>query len=300
MWNLSGDSQAGGDLQLQQQQEEQREQELASSFWADVLQGGGTMMKHTTNSRGSALRILDEVLENSQRRHKNMVLAIQREMVDLHLPVVETTAGRHINQDLTNLRDQLQAELAQTRKEIREAQEKHDEETARYLKGIEQDFRLKLQTSEAENQELRLSLEEVYRKMEEKVVKALEQMNTETKAAIEAKEDELRDMESSTLYIAEEVRKAQRAAEQRADLQESERKKKEMQEMKAEYEKMLRDMKAEIAALKLNKEKKESTGKKVLSSLASGTASGLASGIASAVLPGKLSFFDNLMGSPFA
>ncbi|CZR55862.1 uncharacterized protein PAC_05750 [Phialocephala subalpina] len=165
----------------------EREQQLHEGIWAEVIKGGGTLMRHETDSRGSACKILDEVLDVPENK---AILAIQTELVDENLTLDQTTAGRAVNGELTSLRDRLTKDVENTVRHLNAARFDQNFRTQERLRLQEQDFKTRLEASQRSTEELKVSLEDLYRENERKVLAMLEEAEAQSQAEIHAKEQE--------------------------------------------------------------------------------------------------------------
>ncbi|KAL1614554.1 hypothetical protein SLS56_012062, partial [Neofusicoccum ribis] len=84
-----------------------RERQLREEFWAYMLAKGSTMSRFH-GDRHSAIALVAQILIQD-----NIVLDLQRELVDSGMRLNETAAGSFANDDLEALKVQLQQEIAE-------------------------------------------------------------------------------------------------------------------------------------------------------------------------------------------
>ncbi|KAJ5081980.1 hypothetical protein N7532_011023 [Penicillium argentinense] len=100
-----------------------REAELRDrpEFWGQMLKRGSRMMRYT--GRASALKIVSHFLDMSP-----VPLEIQRELVEEAKPLIETAAGKSVNEELIRLEKWHKEELKKLREDYQLAIEEKDKE----------------------------------------------------------------------------------------------------------------------------------------------------------------------------
>ena len=73
-----------------------RKVELIMNYWGAMCRRGTKVVRHQTDDRISALRIVDRFVQLRTKK----ALAIQREMVDQRMPLIETSAGQVVQAEL--------------------------------------------------------------------------------------------------------------------------------------------------------------------------------------------------------
>ena len=107
-----------GDVSLEDG--EARENELSSIFFKPALDKGARMARHH-NTTDSAHQIIRMIMGNHP-----IVLQIQRELVDEHKDITDTTAGEAINRELNEQMMQHRAELKTIQEEMEQALKEKD------------------------------------------------------------------------------------------------------------------------------------------------------------------------------
>ena len=94
-----------------------RETDLRQNFWNDLIAGGATVARITTQSGIDARKLVKSLLPNIPRPTR-----IQEE---LHsgLTLVQTAAGKELGEEMTKLEQKLKAEHEMEMRELRAAQE---------------------------------------------------------------------------------------------------------------------------------------------------------------------------------
>lgn len=112
---------------------EEREAELASkdAFWGEMLEKGSRMARFT--DRESGLEILSSLIGLRPR-----ALKIQKELVEGKMPLIDTSAGRLVNEELVRLETKHRQELAQLKADMDDALRDKDEEVQMALKAQEE------------------------------------------------------------------------------------------------------------------------------------------------------------------
>ena len=85
---------------------EARESELSSSYFKPVLDGGAQIVRHHNNTESA-----HDVVRRITAADCPVVLRIQRELVDEHMDIVDTSAGEAVNRQLSEQLSQHGAEF---------------------------------------------------------------------------------------------------------------------------------------------------------------------------------------------
>ena len=113
---------------------EARERELINGFFKPVLDKGAQVTRHN-NTIESAHDILLRIVGNRQ-----IVLQIQRELVDEQMVIIDTAAGGLINQELREQIRRYQAELKELREEMHRALKAKHEGRRHKLQEVDWDL----------------------------------------------------------------------------------------------------------------------------------------------------------------
>ena len=127
-----------------------REDELRTSdiLFKPALDNGATMVRHD-NTLDSARAILRNIINNQPK-----TLRIQRELVDEGKDVAETAAGEELNGELVAMQKKYMKEIAEIRKEAKEALAARDLAAKRELEQVRQDLLKKIEKIESDKERL--------------------------------------------------------------------------------------------------------------------------------------------------
>ncbi|KAF4985278.1 hypothetical protein FGRMN_11242, partial [Fusarium graminum] len=97
-----------------------RENELISNdaWWGHMHKKGSKLIRHK-NCQGSALEIVEKLLQSAGHE----TLAIQRELVDEHKDLIKTGAGREVNKELEEATKRYEEDIKTLEADIAEARE---------------------------------------------------------------------------------------------------------------------------------------------------------------------------------
>ncbi|KAF8862968.1 hypothetical protein BDZ45DRAFT_145885 [Acephala macrosclerotiorum] len=235
----------------------ERERQLREGIWAEVIKEGGILMRHETDSRGSA--------------------SIQTEMVDENLTLDQTTAGRAVNRDLTSLRDRLTKDLKNTVQHLSAVRHDQDFRTEERLRLQERDFKIRLEASQRSTEELKVSVEDLYRENERKVITMLEEAEEQSQAELHAKEQEIQALTNRT-QIQEDRLKAFQDGDGIEAAREANATRgnniPQMEEIE-DYRRLLEETRAELKNMSKNIEVRKRSSVKVKQAIGKGKASSL-------------------------
>ena len=124
------------------------ESELFSVFFKPAFEKGAQMARHY-NTAQSAHEIIRRIMMNHP-----VVLQIQRELVDEHRGIIDTSAGQAVNRELDELARRHQVELESVENEMKQALEGGDEETRQELedraKALREQMKIEKQKKQKE------------------------------------------------------------------------------------------------------------------------------------------------------
>ena len=179
---------------------EARERELASDFLKPALDKGAHMVRHH-NTEHSAHEVIRRIMNNHP-----VVLKIQRELVDEHKDIANTSAGEVINEELKEVARRHEAEL-----------KKAQEEQARALRQKEEEARWKRQ-EEARKWAEQMRREEEARASQRRLEKeqaelAARRLEEQARIVRQRAEEEERQRQAAVALRNEQIAAAERAAE---------------------------------------------------------------------------------------
>jgi ATP-dependent Lon protease len=156
---------------------EAREAELMQEdiFFKPVLEKGAQMARHD-NTVSSAKNIIRRIIDNHP-----LPLRIQRELVDEHKDISETSAGEELNRELNAQIKKHQQEMLMLKEEMKQAMDDRDEETRRELEIETQ--KMQREIARFENDAKRLASD--YKSEKERLEAHLKKMEEETRREAE-------------------------------------------------------------------------------------------------------------------
>jgi epoxyqueuosine reductase QueG len=139
-----------------------REEQLkgTDSFWGEMVKAGSVVRRHDQGAR-SAQAIVKELVQ----MRRNMVLDIQKEMVDNNKTLDETAAGISLEGDLKRQAARHMKELEEVKMELKEARAKRNTKEAEELKNLKEELEAKARKIDEDRAMLKVD----YGKMKEDV-----------------------------------------------------------------------------------------------------------------------------------
>ena len=139
-----------------------REQQLRDNFWAYMLGNGSTMARFYGN-RESAVGISSQLMSR-----QNIVLEIQKELVEQGKTLKQTVAGAFVNDDVTEMKAQYEQELKEIEK-LRQTLQESDRAMKRKVQSDWAREQQRLQTAQEDEERLRRNIAaEVREEIEQK------------------------------------------------------------------------------------------------------------------------------------
>jgi hypothetical protein len=177
-----------------------REEEMIKTdeFWGRMVEGGAYVLRHD-GSEKSAMHILDQVLQN-HAHDKPSILKVQHELVNEHLRLSETAAGRTFEAELIKQREEHQRQIKQLQKDMQELLEMNERKAADETEKVKNDLERRIQQSFEDQRRLQADFEALHRESVEKVRRMQEQLERQQQE-YEAKVEHLEQMKHQiTLY----------------------------------------------------------------------------------------------------
>jgi GTPase SAR1 family protein len=195
-----------------------REYELTSTeqFWGSLIRCGSSVHRHQ-DSDTSAFAIIDSILQ----RNRKVTLTIQRQMVDNHLDVDETDAGRYLCRTVHEEQRKVRDRLARSAEELEEKLESEQAAEVEEVLERQQEYQRKLEEKDQSLTAMRLDMERL-REAKAREFQQREQDIAKEKKDQEAKMAELdcqvRDLQTQRDAA---VKHAEEAAASRSKLEDS-------------------------------------------------------------------------------
>lgn len=138
-----------------------REAELADKepFWGEMLARGSRMARFT--DRESGLDILSNLISLSPTP-----LKIQRELVEEDIALVDTGAGRMVNEELARLEKKHQQELVQLKADMDDAMREQDAEFQEVLRAQEEKIEARMEKIHRQQEQLKADRRAETRRMQ--------------------------------------------------------------------------------------------------------------------------------------
>lgn len=169
-----------------------RQHELGSNHWKSMVDAGSQIVRHS-NSRASALHIIDLIMEKQQR----VKLAIQQQMINESRSVEDTTAGQELRGKILDARQKSESRLRGTMTELQEALDRNDEDGASEALKEQAKYEAQIKAKDVELENLKANMASLSeRKLEELRNERLEYAERRklNEAAFDALQQSLLDM----------------------------------------------------------------------------------------------------------
>ncbi|KAI8232461.1 hypothetical protein K4K54_011875 [Colletotrichum sp. SAR 10_86] len=219
-----------------------RETELKADegFWG-LMRSGGSKVMRWKNDRSSASAVVEHLLECRQI-YGLPTLQIQRELVEEHRDLEDTSAGQEVGRELLEARKKMLQDVQDLKKEHRDALRTRDYELAEKLQNQKQEMESKLRKAEEAQKALRVDLEQLLREKTEEFEKKQKELRDQVAEADELAAKRDKELKKLNENLAQsEVSYQELRKEFAADRKKmSERDVKRAKEL-AEYEKSLKD-----------------------------------------------------------
>jgi len=167
-------------------------------FYAPLLQGGATMMRHF-NQKHSALSIVSHLVD----RGTTTILHIQKELKN-GKTLDETEAGAELERAIIEERKKSLKALEQSRLEMQEALEKRDEVMAARLAEQQDELEAILQAKEQEREELRVDMEKLFQEKEQEF-RALKQQLSDQQEEQRARAGQIQELQAQVTGATQEL-----------------------------------------------------------------------------------------------
>jgi hypothetical protein len=124
----------------------ERERELVNTpkFWGTLVSRGSSVARFD-GTREGAFSILHSQLNKTTR-----TLNIQKEMIDDHLQLPDTEAGKEVLASITHFKLEHQKEIERLRSHMKEALSQNDRSTSETLKNLSEEYDRRLAPAQAQ------------------------------------------------------------------------------------------------------------------------------------------------------
>lgn len=135
-----------------------------SNFWGDMLSRGGAYMRHT-GELDSAMKILERAMSRRGKFKTN----IQREMVDKHMDLHKTGAGKQLNADLIALQEEHKRDMKDLEESWKAAMDSKDKESAAAIEEVQRQLQKEIDKGKEAQNELISDLQKINKEREEEL-----------------------------------------------------------------------------------------------------------------------------------
>jgi hypothetical protein len=187
---------------------ERREAELISNdrFWGTMQKGGSRVMRHD-GTANSAQAILSEVVNQEE-----VILEIQRQMVDQNLPLVKTVAGEFLEKEFTEVRKQQEDELKELKESMEAAKKEKDQEMVGILLAQQKACEDRLQAADSDQRKLTVNFKALEQEQSPRYQAVLEHLRREnaTKEAVNASAADIQFLEQSLANLQDDFERKEK------------------------------------------------------------------------------------------
>lgn len=188
----------------------EKELEATPEFWGDMLENGSHMFRHENNRR-SAVRIINHLL----RVRGEMVLDIQRQMIDQGRSLDQTSAGRELEREVEKVRLKLEKELEEARENLDVAVRSGNQKLRETAARMERESAERVQKAERDRAEMQAKMKADYAKLkaesEAKYKETIDSLNDalqKYKDMVDNQNEKVERLEKETATLKEEIEKA--------------------------------------------------------------------------------------------
>lgn len=154
----------------------EKELRKEGAFWGDMVDSGSRMFRHD-NTYSSALDIIDYVMS----LEGSAVLDIQRQMIDEHLNLGQTTAGQEVQKDLLEAKRKHEAELKATTDSMNAAIAAGDQRMADRLARLQDKYEVDIKKSDADMTQMKTDFENIQKTKDAEYKKMIEDLKVQRK-----------------------------------------------------------------------------------------------------------------------
>ena len=170
---------------------QKREEELINTgkFWGDMVQSGA-VVKRLKGDKQSALAVLDILISRRQK----LTLQIQDEIVNKKKQVVDTFAGKQVDEDLRRLQEKHEKAMLAFRRDMEKAIADNDAFAQARLEKHQSEAKKQMRAAEESRESLKADFDKLQKERNEELEKIKKTVNEQT-IEIEKRMEEKLDME---------------------------------------------------------------------------------------------------------
>ncbi|KAL8987464.1 MAG: hypothetical protein Q9177_003323 [Variospora cf. flavescens] len=145
--------------------------ESTPEYWGRMIEHGSSVFRHD-NTPGSALRIIDHIIARRER----IVLSIQKQMVDEHRTIDQTSAGQLERHEIIKEKDRAARRLEENREELEASLRAKEQQNVHQLSEEQQKYEREIQQKDHDIEALRMSVAELQKQKEAQMVREEEEL----------------------------------------------------------------------------------------------------------------------------
>lgn len=231
---------------------EKRERELVGTqmFWGSMLDQGSQVLRHQNNTE-SAFRIIDLIIDS----RKTVILDIQKQMVDAHQTLEQTSAGQEQMSGLLKDKKKAEQRLRRNEDELAEVLRKQDAEEAALLQAEQERYKRLIEERKASIAALKMDMEALKREKEAQWRREQEQIAEARRVHEERMNEMRRNLEVLAQQQAAVLAQTETMNKDRIRLEEENRRLHERRQQEQQY--MYQSQQDRIRAETLAKERRE-------------------------------------------
>ncbi|KAL9018199.1 MAG: hypothetical protein Q9185_004472 [Variospora sp. 1 TL-2023] len=147
--------------------------ESTPEYWGRMIEHGSSVFRHD-NTPESALRIIDHIIARRER----IVLSIQKQMVDEHRTIDQTSAGQLERHEIIKEKERAARRLEENREELEASLRAKEQQNVHQLSEEQQKYEREIQQKDHDIEALRMSVAELQKQKEAQMVREEEKLQT--------------------------------------------------------------------------------------------------------------------------
>ncbi|KAL8968749.1 MAG: hypothetical protein Q9197_004713 [Variospora fuerteventurae] len=147
--------------------------ESTPEYWGRMIEHGSSVFRHD-NTPESALRIIDHIIGRRER----IVLSIQKQMIDEHRTIDQTSAGQLERHEIIKEKKRAARRLEENREELEASLRAKEQQNVHQLSEEQQKYEREIQQKDHDIEALRMSVAELQKQKEAQMVREEEELQT--------------------------------------------------------------------------------------------------------------------------
>ncbi|KAL8647109.1 MAG: hypothetical protein Q9210_005749 [Variospora velana] len=145
--------------------------ESTPEYWGRMIEHGSSVFRHD-NTPDSALRILDHIIARRER----IVLSIQKQMVDEHRTIDQTSAGQLKRHEIIKEKERAARRLQENSEELEASLRAKEQQNVQQLSEEQEKYEREIQQKDHDIEALRMSVAELQKQKEAQMVREEEEL----------------------------------------------------------------------------------------------------------------------------